>query len=316
MDHWILIINGILKLFVFVIIGTALGSILEYKGWTNYISFLIKPILRFGKLPSICGTSLITAIFSNSAASAIIAGAKRDGHINRREMIVTGVSGTFPTHISHLTKALFILIPLIGPVAIVYYLLVFVSDLIRTFIVLLYNRIFSNRLDFTVNINTAKENLTWKEIIRKTNRRIIRIVKKLAIIYLPLYIFVSYLAHIGFFKTINYHIPVFLNKILSPEIVSIAVSKIGGLTASATVANTLLVNSKVLPIQVLMALLIGNMITIPFNTLRRSLPATVAIFPGKDGLWIVLITESIRFLLNLITIIILFLLINTLYFSF
>jgi hypothetical protein len=313
MDYWILITTGILKLFIFVIIGTAIGSILEYKGWTNYISFLIKPILKFGKLPSICGTSLITAIFSNSAASAIIAGAKRDEHITRREMIITGVSGTFPTHISHLTKALFVLIPLIGPIAIVYYLLVFISDLIRTFIMLLYNRIFSERKDIPRNFNIKKEQLTWKEIFRKTNRRIIRIVKKLAVIYLPLYVLVSYLAHAGFFRTINNHTPIFLNKILSPEIVSIVVSKIGGLTASATVANTLMVNSKILSVQVLLALLIGNMITIPFNTLRRSLPATVAIFPGKDGLWIVLITESIRFILNIITIIVIFILMSTIY---
>ena len=310
MEFWILIATGILKLFIFVIIGTAIGSILEYKGWTNYISFLIKPILRFGKLPSICGTSLVTAIFSNSAASAIIAGAQKDNHITRREMIVTGVAGTFPTHICHLTKAMFILIPLIGPVAVVYYILIFISDLIRTFILLIYNRIFSLNKTVSIELNIEKKQMPWKDIIGKTAKRVTGITRRLIIVYLPLYVCALYLVHIGFFNTLNSYSPVYLNKILSPEIVSVAISKIGGLTASATVANGLLVNSKILPVQVLIALLIGNMITIPFNTLRRSLPATVAIFPGKDGLWIVLITESIRFVLNSITIIILLMIIR------
>ena len=309
MDYWILIITGILKLFIFVIIGTALGSILEYKGWTNYISFLVKPILRFGKLPSICGTSLLTAIFSNSAASAIIAGAKNDEHITRREMIITGVAGTFPTHISHLTKALFILIPLIGPIALIYYFIILIQDILRTFFVLLYNRKYSSAI-YKLDFRCKKNQIAWKDILIKTNSRIIKIVRKLIIIYLPLYIFVSYLAYSGFFETVNNYIPVFLSKILSPEIVSVALSKLGGLTAAATVGNTLLISSKILPIHILLALLIGNILTIPFNTIRRSLPATIAIFPGKDGFWIVLITETIRFALNLLTVIILYLLIN------
>jgi hypothetical protein len=313
MNYYLLVIIGILKLFGFVIVGTALGTIFEYKGWARYISFLIKPILKLGKLPSICGTSLVTAVFSNAAASAMISSAKKDNHITRREMIVTGVSGTFPTHISHLTKALFVLIPLIGPVAIVYYLIIFVCDLIRTFIVLLYNRILSEREVIATEISISRENISWKIILHKTNRRIIHIIKKLMIFYLPLYLLVLCFARTGLFEEINRHIPGFLDKILSPEIVSIAVSKIGGLTSSATVANILLDHSRVLPIQVLLALLIGNMITIPFNTLRRSLPATVAIFPGKDGLWIVLITESIRFIFNLIAILILFILMRTIY---
>ncbi|MCF7790985.1 MAG: hypothetical protein K9M56_03200 [Victivallales bacterium] len=302
-EFWLHILYGISKLIAFVVIGTAAGSVFEYKNWTKYISYLVKPFLKFSRLPSICGTSLITAFFSNSASSAMLAGANKEGSINRREMIITGVSATFPTHISHLTNALFIIFPLIGPIAVVYYLIIFAGDFLRTLAVLIYNRIAVN--DYIRPQNppvTEVIEYSWKQILKQTQKRIIIILKKVMIIFIPLYILVSYLSYVGFFKTVHCYTPDFLNKFLTPETVSVAVGKLGGLTASATIANTLLNNLSITPLQVLLALLIGNMLSIPFNTIRRNLPATLAIFPKKDGLWIVLITESIRLIINLLVI--------------
>ena len=300
------ILLGVLYLFVSVIAGTIIGSVLDYKGWTCHLSFILKPFLRFARLPSICGSSFITSIFSNNAASAILAGARTENSISRREMIAAAVINTMPIHTFHLSKAMFLLVPLIGPVAFVYYLIVLICNLIKVFLVLVFNRLLSKRREEIGNpVDSVKQyDITWVEILNRTKRRVWHIVKKLLLIFVPLYIFVLYLSYSGFFDQLNMYMPNFITGILSPEEVSIAISKLGSLTASATVANSLLQNGNILEKHVLVGLLVGNLLTIPFSAVRRNLPAALAIFPGKDGFFVVVIAESIRFALNLAAVVV------------
>ena len=51
--------------------------------------------------------------------------------------------------------------------------------------------------------------------------------------------------------------------------------------------------------QVESALTAANMLTIPFSALRRNLPSALGIFPKRDGIWIVIISQGARFVLNI-----------------
>jgi hypothetical protein len=298
---------GIIRIVIAVSIGTALASILQYKGWIKYISFIVKPLFKFGRLPSICGSAFLTALFSNQAAAAMLADAKREDKITRKEMIAGGIINSFPAHMSHLTRILLIIIPLLGSIALIYILISFLIDLIRTLIVFLYTRktAHPDYKDFTY-IDANNECLSWSEIWFKTLKRILRILKRIGFVYVPLYIIVTYISYAGLFRTLNKYIPKAFENVLSPEVFTILVTKIGGLIASASVAMGMLQSNKILPIQVLFALLLGNMLTIPFNSIRRNLPIALGIYPGKDGLWVVLILGTIRFVFTLIVVIILF----------
>ena len=79
----------------------------------------------------------------------------------------------------------------------------------------------------------------------------------------------------------------------------------GGLVSSATVAAKMGHEGKVTTLQILIALMAANIITIPFSALRRNLPTAVGIFPKRDGFWIVGITQGLRFLFNFIALAIL-----------
>jgi hypothetical protein len=95
-------------------------------------------------------------------------------------------------------------------------------------------------------------------------------------------------------------IPSKLQTVLSPEIIAIMGSKMGGLVSSATVAARMRHNGNVTTPQILIAFMAANLIAIPFNALRRNLPTALGIFPKKDGLWIVTITQGLRFLFNFV----------------
>ena len=303
----ITMITGVIRIAVAVSIGTALACILESKGWIKYFSFIVKPLFKFGRLPSICGSAFLTALLSNPAAAAMLANARREDKITRKEMIAGGILNSFPAHMSHLARTLFIIIPILGPIALVYIVISFLIALTRTIIVLLFTRNTSHPdyQDFTY-IDSIKKPLPWREIWIKTFKRILRVLKRIGFVYVPLYIIVTYLAYAGFFKTLNQYTPKALEQVLSPEIFTVLVAKLGGLTASASVAMGMLQTGKILPIQVLFALFLGNMLTIPFNCLKRNLPLALGIYPGKDGFWIVFIFGTMRFLLNLVVVVILF----------
>lgn len=301
------IIYGILRIAVAVSIGTALASIIQYKGWIKYISFIVKPLLTFGKLPSICGTAFLTALFSNQAAAAILADGRREGKISRKEMISGGILNSFPAHMSHLLRTLLVIIPLLGAIAIVYIIISFLIDLVRTILILIYTRKTAHP-DFkdVLYIETKKESLFWNEIWIKTFKRILRILKRILYVYVPLYVVMTYAAHAGLFRIIDSCVPSAMKHLLSSEIVAILFSKLGGLTASASVGMGMLQTNQVTTTQVLFALFLGNLLTIPFDTIRRNLPVALGIYPGKDGFWVAITLGSLRFIFNLIVVMILF----------
>jgi len=306
MDTWILyIIKGILRILIAVSAGTALGSIFEARNWLQYISSASKPLLKFGRLPSVCGTAFLTAIFSNSAAAAMLAGARTENKISRREMIASGIINSFPAHFSHLIRVMFFLIPLLGMVAVYYCIIQFFLNLIRTLLVLFFIRFSNKSQRYDYSLIEKKQPLPWKQTFVKTRKRVVKIIKRVLIISIPLYIIVSYLGYIGIFKSIDKIMPGFLQTILSPEIISIVAAKLGGLTASASVALGMMQVSEITVIQVLFAFFVGNLIDIPIRTLRRNLPIALGIYPGKDGFWIVLISSSLRIVFTIITILIL-----------
>ena len=306
------IIYGILRISAAVSIGTALASIIQYKGWITYISFIVKPLLKFGKLSSISGTAFLTALFSNQAAAAMLADSRREDKISRKEMIAGGILNSFPAHMSHLSRSLLVIMPLLGPVAIVYIIISFFIDLIRTILILVYTRktAHPDLKDFSY-VEIKKESLAWKEIWIKTSKRILRILKRVLYVYVPLYVIMTYAAHAGLLNMISDYVPNAMKHIISPEIFAVIFSKLGGLTASSSVAMGMLKTNQISAIQVLFALLLGNLLTIPFDTIRRNLPVALGIYPDKDGFWVAIILGCLRFTINLVVVIILSLIITS-----
>ena len=287
-----------------VAIGAFIANILESRNWTGFISFITKPLLKFSRLPGVCGVSFATAFFSNNAAGSMIATAQAEGKITKKEMFICAIANSFSSKFKHMLRPSIVIIPLLGFTAILYLAIQLILELLQVFLVLSIGR--RKAVDNTNNYEPVKKEIpTWNETIKKSLKATGKILIRVILITLPIFIFVAYLGDKGVFRSLEKKIPQDLQTVLSPEIIAIMSSKMGGLVSSATVAAKMGHDGKVTMLQILIALMAANIITIPFSALRRNLPTAVGIFPKRDGLWIVGITQGLRFLFNLIALAIL-----------
>ena len=141
-EPWLLIsCKGIFRIMIAVLVGVTIGTVFECRNGVRYISFLAKPLLRLSRLPEICGSAFITAFISNIAAAGMLAGAYYGNKITKRDMIIGGILNSFPAYTVIMLFVMFILIPIIGKIAIIYCVLVIVLDLGRTLIFLFVIRL-------------------------------------------------------------------------------------------------------------------------------------------------------------------------------
>jgi len=316
MDYDLLlkILNSFLKLFFIASSGCFIGTIIEQRNWSKFVAFIVKPIIRFGRLPDICATSFITSFASAHASNNMLVSAYDSKEISRGEMIIAGIANSFPRKL-FMTVKLINFIP-IFPVLLVAYLSIQIFvGLSRTILLLFINRIYFNKKrkilgDKALNkiiSDKLKATPSWENSFLTAKKRTMLFMKKMFLITMPIYIIVLYLSKTGVLKKIEKLIPDSLDFILTPEIIDIMLTRFASLIAAIHHSSEMLAASQVTVMQILIALLAGNIITTPFRTVKRNLPIALAIFPKRDGAWIVGLTQGYRMLASLIVIIILFL---------
>jgi hypothetical protein len=250
-------------------------------------------------LPEVAGVAFITAIFSNNAANTLVAGSHAAGNITRREMIVSALCNSYPAMVSHSLRILFPLLSAIGLAAVYYYSFTFGTGLIMTLAFLAISRSTASGGPVKAEATNLEEPvktkpLPWGEVLRKSARRSAATLLRLLLITAPIYLVVAYMSKNHVFDIWKDFIPSSVSQWLSPEIMAVLAARLGGLINAAGVASGFLADGKIEPWQVVLAFMLGNVVTNPIRTVRRNLPTALGIFPGRDGLWIVLILQGLR----------------------
>ncbi len=320
--------KGTYSLFrIFLLVGVAsfVGAVIEYRAWTRFIVFIASPVTKFGRLPSLSAVSLITALFSQNAANTLIANSYREGDMTRREMIVSALCNSFLAMVSHSFRILLPLLSLIGMAAVWYYSFTFGVGLLMTIVFLLISRILSKRDE--VKSETAKvadledivlqkpqlpekqlkKSYSWSEVFRKASMRTSTTLLRLLYITAPIYLMILFMAKSHLFDFWSKIVPDSLQEFLTPEIMTVFTARIGGLLNAAGIASEFLQSNKIENWQIVVAFMIGNVITNPIRTIRRNLPMAMGIFPKSYGLWIVLTLQSLRMVTAIIAIVVMIL---------
>ena len=326
-----LIINGdptlwqrglprLFKMFLLVGIASFIGAIIEYRAWTRFIAFIALPIIKFGRLPSISAVSFITALFSQNAANTLISNSCQEGNMSHRQMFISALCNSFPAMVSHSLRILFPLLSLIGMAGVWYYSFTFGVGAAMTALFLLISRVLTSReekhnkqpepeneIEDSTAASTIDKRIadrySWNEVVKKSFKRTYRTLLRLLYITVPIYLLVIYMAKNHMFDFWNKIIPDSMQQILTPEIMTVFSARIGGLLNAAGIASEFLHQNKIETWQIVVAFMIGNIITNPIRTVRRNLPMTMGIFPKTDGLLIVLILQSLRMITTLIAIV-------------
>jgi len=290
------------RLMLFITIGLIAGQLIEASGWTKYLVFFAKPFFKFAKLGSYCSLTFTTAFFSGAAANAMLLDFYNDKKISKKQLYLSNFVNQLPAYFLHLPTTFFIVLPLTGKAGLIYFILTFLSTLLRTICILIYGHfklpLIITKSNESINQNKgAKKNLQIKKnIINKILKKLPARIINIAIFVFPIYVLVFTLNSFGLFNKANNYISQFIVTSFMPvESLSVIILSFAAEFTSGFAAAGALMEAGVLSIkQTVIALVIGNIVAFPLRALRHQLPRYMGIFSPKMGLQILLLGQSFR----------------------
>jgi hypothetical protein len=280
----------LVRLIFFISLGLLVGNIVEGLRWTRAMGRLAKPLVKAGRLKDISGASFALAFFSGIAANSMLSEAYENGRINDRELIVSNLFNSLPTYFLHMPTVFFIAAPFIGNVAFIYVGITFAAACLRTVAVVLWGRFSlegegsSGDLDAILN---KTEKTSIKSVLQKAWKRFKRRLPKIVYITVPIYTAFFFLKHYGFFEWFEQYLSGGLSSFtwFNPQTLGIIAFSIASeFTAGLAAAGSLLHAGSLSPRGIVIALLVGNILSTPMRAVRHQLPYYAGIFNGRLAL--------------------------------
>ena len=294
----------LVRLLFFIFIGLVAGQLLEFSGWTTYLSRLAGPLFRFGNLGKQCSAAFTTAFFSGVAANAMLLDFYKEGKISKKQLYLSNFVNQMPAYFLHLPTTFFIVIPLTGIAGAIYFLITFTATLLRTILFIIFGH-FDHSLNRYALEKKKQGEATrpyekksridfWKSMKNKIPGRMSNII----VYVVPIYILVFVLNVIGFFDLMRKLIALqFVTNVMPIESLSVVVLSFAAEFTSGFAAAGALLDAGVITCkQTVLALLAGNVIASPIRALRHQLPRYIGIFSPKMGTSLMLMGQGFRVL--------------------
>ena len=264
------------------------------RGIMNSISIKIEPFLRRLGLNQIIIASIAVCFISPIASYSILSQALREGKISEREVIATTFLNSFPATFSHV-YSFFIpfVIPVLGWTGFVYMCIRIIVSVVKSFIGYVLALRIRDR-EYAIREEVRVERYSSLKSLLKTLKSVIPL---LAITYLTVNLAFSY----GIFENVE-RILSFLP--FDPNVVTVAVTEFVNVRVAIVLSAGLIENGILSQKWTLIALILGNIITLSARSFKHSLPLHISLF-GKFGLKLVALNSAVTFLLDLLVIFIL-----------
>ena len=287
------------RLVFFVSLGLLVANVLETLNWTRKMAVLAAPLIRVGRLSDIAGASFSMAFFSGVAANAMLAESYDQGRIDKKELILANLFNSLPTYFLHLPTLFFLAAPLIKGAAFIYVGLTLFSAFLRTATIVLLGHLFLPDRDegcITCQLETNSET-DWRAALTKSWRRFKKRITKILLFTVPIYIGFFFLNEYGLFgeleQLISQHVS-FLSW-LHPESLSIIVFHLGAeFAAGLAAAGALLAAGTLDYREIVLALLVGNVLSSPIRAVRHQFPYYAGIFSPRLALELIFYNQSFR----------------------
>lgn len=286
------------KLVASVSLGLLVANLIESLNWTHKVAGVATPLVRLGNLSETTGASFSMAFFSNTASNSLLAEGYEQQRIGRLELVLANLLNSLPTYFLHLPTMFFITIPLIKSAAFVYVGLTLAAAFLRTAFVLVVGRIMLPATpDICVTCQLGDKSLTLREAMLKAWKQYKLRIRKILFFTVPIYI--------GFFLVQRYSVFSWLETVmashvgmlawLDPRALSIIVFHIAAeFTAGLAAAGALLDAGSLPERQIILALLVGNILSSPVRIIRHQYPYYAGIFNPRLAFELVLYSQAFR----------------------
>ncbi len=287
----------LLKLILFMAIGLGFANFIEALNWTHKVAKLATPLIRLGHLSPISGASFSMAFFSGVSANSMLSEAYAAGQINKKELICSNLFNSLPTYFLHLPTLFFITAPLIKGAALIYVGLTLLAAVLRTVVTLGVARMLLPQrisVDAVVQKQRAR---SVKESLSLSWSRLCRRMKKIICFTVPIYTVIFIIQRWGGFAILEQFMADHVGFLswLHPQSLGIIVLHLAAeFTAGLAVAGALLDSGTMEYRDIVLALLVGNVLSSPVRAVRHQLPYYTGIFPAKIALELIVYNQSFR----------------------
>jgi len=300
---WERLIWPLMRLVVFLSLGLLVANFIEALNWTRWIGLLARPLARLGHMSDTTSASFSMAIFSGVAANTLLAEAFDKQQISRRELIIANLFNSLPTYFTHLPTIFFITVPLIHAAAFVYIAMTVGAAVLRTVSIVIISRmILPGRSQQQAGEEAEKpqdREISWRGALEKSWRRFKKRIRKVILFTVPIYIVIFIMHRIGFFRDLEQFAAQYLTLIpwLSPQAMGIITLQLAAeLTAGVAAAGALLQEGALSQREIILALLVGNILSAPLRAVRHQFPYYAGIFKPVLAAQLILYSQAFRVL--------------------
>jgi len=300
-------INYIITTIPVFILSIFVMSMLTFSGYIHRISWIARPLMKFGHLHESLGITFMTAFGSPSAASAMLRSLQENGLISGKEVIIAVLSNAFPVMIMESRTMLPVMISFLGRTGLIIFGILITARFVQTLTALAIGRIIFQKTDKVIDKSLLmKERLTGILLLKKSLNETFILMKRIVKITIPVTILTFFLIEAGVFKYIALKIQ-FLSLLfkIPVEGLSIVAAYFGNYTAAYTVAGNLLAHGILSPKDIIITILTAKVLASIFFAVRHSTPYYIGIFGSGLGVRITILNTLFRNCFDIGTIVLL-----------
>ena len=284
---WHALFWPMLRLLLGLAVGLLIANLLEALRWTRYLARLAAPLARTAHLREVAGASFSLAFVSPAAANGLLSDSHSSGEISGRELMLANLFNSLPAY------------PVRGAPAMTYVGLTLLAAAGRTgFTVLLARRLLPPPPPGCLVCKADGDARTdWGAALRKAWKRFLRRLPKLVYFTVPVYVLMYLLQLYGFFNLAEEWLAAHMGwlSFLKPQAMGIIVLHLAAeLGAALGAAGSVLQTGALSPRDVVLALMVGNILSTPMRAVRHQLPSYTGFFRPALALRLILANQGLR----------------------
>jgi hypothetical protein len=296
---WPQVILPIVRITFFITIGLFIANFIESLNWTHRLATFARPLIRIGRLSEITGASFSVAFFSGVSANTMLAEAYDKGLMSKKELILANLFNSLPRFFLHLPTTFFLTAPLIKMGALLYVGLTFSAAILQTILVVLGGRMLLPASDRSYEAAAPPQNAktSWKTAFTKSIKRLKKRIGKILLFMVPVYLLFFLFNRYGLFTRMEEFIAdrAWFLSWLNPQSLGIVVLQVTTeFSAGLAAASVLLAENSLTYKEVVLALLVGNILSTPIRAIRHQLPYYTGIYSPQLALQLVGLSQTAR----------------------
>ena len=307
-EIWDRLVWPMLRLLMGLAAGLLVANLLECLKWTRGLCRLSLPLARAAHLSETSGAAFALAFVSPASANALLSQKHAQGELSFRELMLSNLFNSLPAYFTH-TPTIFLLTwPVLGRPAVVYVGLTLLAALGRTAAtVMLARRLLPAPSEAAPGANASKrtpaaqappqKSASWREAARKAWLRFMKRLPRLVLFTVPVYVLMYAVQVTGGFDAAKSWLAAHMAwlSIMPPQAMGIVALHLAAeLGAALGAAGSLLATGGLSPQEVVLALLVGNILSTPMRAVRHQLPAYAAFFAPALGLKLIIANQGLR----------------------